>query len=35
VVTTGTTTAPPAIGPGDMVRADFGALGDLELSFAR
>jgi len=35
VVTTGTTTAPPAIGPGDAVRADFGPLGGLELSFAR
>jgi 2-keto-4-pentenoate hydratase len=35
VVTTGTTTAPPAIRPGDAVRADFGPLGALELSFAR
>lgn len=35
VVTTGTTTAPPAISPGDAVRADFGPLGGLELSFAR
>lgn len=35
VVTTGTTTAPPPISPGDTVRADFGPLGGLELSFAR
>jgi 2-keto-4-pentenoate hydratase len=35
VVTTGTTTAPPSIGPGDTVRADFGPLGDVEVSFAR
>ncbi|HWN36178.1 MAG TPA: fumarylacetoacetate hydrolase family protein [Pseudonocardia sp.] len=35
VVTTGTTTAPPAIGAGDAVLADFGPLGGLELSFAR
>ena len=33
VVTTGTTTSPPAIGPGDSVRADFGAYGTVELSF--
>ncbi|HEX4246218.1 MAG TPA: fumarylacetoacetate hydrolase family protein [Pseudonocardia sp.] len=35
VVTTGTTTAPPAIGAGDAVRAEFGPLGAVELSFAR
>lgn len=34
VVTTGTTTPPPAVGPGDCVRADFGALGEVRLSFA-
>jgi len=34
VVTTGTSTAPPRIGPGDAVRADFGALGSVALSFA-
>jgi 2-keto-4-pentenoate hydratase len=34
VVTTGTTTAPPRIGPGDAVRADFGALGSVAVSFA-
>jgi 2-keto-4-pentenoate hydratase len=32
VVTTGTTTPPPTIGPGDAVRADFGELGSVELS---
>lgn len=35
VVTTGTTTVPPSIGPGDAVRADFGDYGSLELSFDR
>jgi 2-keto-4-pentenoate hydratase len=34
VVTTGTTTVPPAIGPGDAVRADFGELGSVALSLA-
>jgi 2-keto-4-pentenoate hydratase len=34
LVTTGTTTAPPTIGPGDAVRADFGALGELSFTFA-
>jgi 2-keto-4-pentenoate hydratase len=34
VVTTGTTTVPPAIGPGDVVHADFGAYGHVDLSFA-
>lgn len=33
IVTTGTTTAPPRIGPGDSVRADFGDLGSVDLSF--
>lgn len=33
VVTTGTTTVPPAIGPGDAVRADFGDYGAIELTF--
>jgi 2-keto-4-pentenoate hydratase len=33
VVTTGTTTVPPGIGPGDAVRADFGDYGSVELSF--
>ncbi|GAA3219198.1 fumarylacetoacetate hydrolase family protein [Pseudonocardia petroleophila] len=32
VVTTGTTTTPPTIGPGDAVRADFGDLGSVPLS---
>lgn len=34
VVTTGTTTPPPTIGPGDAVRADFGALGEVALTLA-
>lgn len=33
VVTTGTTTVPAAIGPGDDVRAEFGELGTVSLSF--
>ncbi|MFC4948550.1 2-keto-4-pentenoate hydratase [Pseudonocardia sp. GCM10023141] len=33
VVTTGTTTPPPPIGPGDAVRADFGALGEITVAF--
>ncbi|SDE68039.1 2-keto-4-pentenoate hydratase [Pseudonocardia oroxyli] len=33
VVTTGTTTPPPVVGPGDEVRADFGELGEVRLSF--
>ena len=33
VVTTGSTTAVPTIAAGDRVRADFGPLGDLEISF--
>lgn len=35
VVTTGTTTAPPTVGAGDEVRADFGAYGHVDLTFAR
>jgi len=35
IVTTGTTTAPPPIGAGDSVRADFGDYGTVELSFHR
>jgi 2-keto-4-pentenoate hydratase len=35
VVTTGTTTAPPAIGPGDEVRATFEGFGEVDLAFAR
>jgi 2-keto-4-pentenoate hydratase len=35
VVTTGTTTVPGTIGPGDTVRAAFGALGSVALSLAR
>ncbi|OJY46249.1 fumarylacetoacetate hydrolase family protein [Pseudonocardia sp. 73-21] len=35
VVTTGTTTVPPAVAAGDTVRADFGAYGQVDLSFAR
>lgn len=32
VVTTGTTTVPPTIGPGDVVRAEFGELGAVSLA---
>lgn len=35
VVTTGTTTPPPTIGPGDTVRADFGDLGSVSFALAR
>jgi 2-keto-4-pentenoate hydratase len=35
VVTTGTTTSPPPIGPGDEVRAWFEDAGEVRLSFAR
>jgi 2-keto-4-pentenoate hydratase len=35
LVTTGTTTVPAAIGPGDQVTADFGELGSVRLAFAR
>jgi 2-keto-4-pentenoate hydratase len=35
LVTTGTTTAPVPVGPGDEVRADFGELGEVEFRFAR
>lgn len=35
IVTTGTTTTPPRIGPGDEVRADFGDLGEVLVSFRR
>jgi 2-keto-4-pentenoate hydratase len=35
VVTTGTTSTPPAIGPGDEVRAAFGDYGEVRFSFAR
>jgi 2-keto-4-pentenoate hydratase len=35
LVTTGTTTVPPAIGPGDRVRAGFAGFGEVELTFAR
>jgi 2-keto-4-pentenoate hydratase len=34
IVTTGTTTVPVPIGPGDAVRADFGALGEVAFRFA-
>jgi 2-keto-4-pentenoate hydratase len=34
IVTTGTTTVPVPIGPGDQVRADFGELGEVAFSFA-
>jgi 2-keto-4-pentenoate hydratase len=34
VVTTGTTTAPPVIGPGDEVRASFEDYGEVRISFA-
>jgi 2-keto-4-pentenoate hydratase len=34
IVTTGTTTAPVPVGPGDEVRADFGELGAVALRFA-
>lgn len=35
LVTTGTTTAPVPVGPGDEVRADFGELGEVSFSFGR
>jgi 2-keto-4-pentenoate hydratase len=35
VVTTGTTTVPPTIGPGDEVRAVFDGLGEVPVAFAR
>lgn len=35
VVTTGTTTVPPTIGPGDEVRAVFDGLGEVSVAFAR
>jgi 2-keto-4-pentenoate hydratase len=35
VVTTGTTTPPPAIGPGDRVRAWFEGYGEVRVAFAR
>jgi 2-keto-4-pentenoate hydratase len=35
VVTTGTTTPPPAIGPGDEVRARFEGYGEVRVAFAR
>lgn len=35
VVTTGTTTTPPATGPGDAVRADFGELGSVGITLGR
>ncbi|MGH3517764.1 MAG: 2-keto-4-pentenoate hydratase [Haloechinothrix sp.] len=35
VITTGTTTVPPMVGPDDQVRAEFGPLGSVALSFAR
>ncbi|MCO1655674.1 2-keto-4-pentenoate hydratase [Pseudonocardia humida] len=35
VVTTGTTTTPPAIGPGDRVRAHFAGYGEVGFGFAR
>jgi 2-keto-4-pentenoate hydratase len=34
VVTTGTTTPPPVVAAGDEVRADFGELGEIRLSFS-
>jgi 2-keto-4-pentenoate hydratase len=34
IVTTGTTTVPAPIGPGDEVRADFGELGEVSFRFA-
>jgi 2-keto-4-pentenoate hydratase len=34
VVTTGTTTPPPTVGPGDEVRADFGELGSVQITLA-
>jgi 2-keto-4-pentenoate hydratase len=34
LVTTGTTTAPVPVGPGDEVRADFGELGEVSFRFA-
>jgi 2-keto-4-pentenoate hydratase len=35
IVTTGTTTAPVPVGPGDEVRADFGELGEVAFRFAK
>jgi 2-keto-4-pentenoate hydratase len=35
IVTTGTTTVPVPVGPGDEVRADFGELGEVAFRFAR
>ena len=35
VVTTGTCLVPPPIAPGDRIRADFGALGDVEIRMGR
>jgi len=35
LVTTGTTTAPVPVGPGDEVRADFGELGEVAFRFGR
>ncbi len=35
VITTGTTTVPPTIGPGDEVRAVFDGLGEVSVAFAR
>ncbi len=35
VVTTGTTTVPPTVGPGDEVRAVFEGLGEVAVAFAR
>jgi 2-keto-4-pentenoate hydratase len=35
VVTTGTCIVPLPIAPGDRVRADFGALGDVEIQMGR
>jgi 2-keto-4-pentenoate hydratase len=34
IVTTGTTTAPVPVGPGDEVRADFGGLGEVAVRFS-
>lgn len=35
IVTTGTTSVPPHVGPGDEVRASFGDYGEVRLAFAR
>jgi 2-keto-4-pentenoate hydratase len=35
IVTTGTTTAPVPVGPGDEVRADFGELGEIAFRFVK